>query len=47
MVLAVLGAQLTRDERCELAATLPERARAVFASQIHPSPPSSKPSPEP
>ncbi|MQS14857.1 DUF2267 domain-containing protein [Streptomyces kaniharaensis] len=33
-VLAVLGSQLTGDERCELAAVLPERARAVFASQV-------------
>ncbi|GAB7188642.1 hypothetical protein ATKI12_8473 [Kitasatospora sp. Ki12] len=33
-VLAVLGSQLTGDERCDLAAALPERARAVLASQI-------------
>ncbi|MBP0450673.1 DUF2267 domain-containing protein [Kitasatospora sp. RG8] len=33
-VLAVLGSQLTGEERCDLAAVLPERARAVFASQI-------------
>ncbi|MER6398585.1 DUF2267 domain-containing protein [Kitasatospora sp. NPDC001603] len=33
-VLAVLGSQLGGDERCELAVMLPERARAVFASQI-------------
>ncbi|MDH6129053.1 DUF2267 domain-containing protein [Kitasatospora sp. GP82] len=33
-VLAVLGSQLTGEERCDLAAALPERARAVFASQI-------------
>ncbi|MFI6449680.1 DUF2267 domain-containing protein [Kitasatospora sp. NPDC050543] len=33
-VLALLGCQLTGDERCDLAAALPERARAVFAAQI-------------
>ncbi|CAM5662078.1 DUF2267 domain-containing protein [Kitasatospora aureofaciens] len=33
-VLALLGSQLTGDERCELASVLPERARAVFSSQI-------------
>jgi uncharacterized protein (DUF2267 family) len=33
-VLAVLGSQLTGEERRELAAALPERARAVFAAQI-------------
>ncbi|MFJ9461633.1 DUF2267 domain-containing protein [Kitasatospora sp. NPDC101447] len=33
-VLAVLGSQLTGEERCDLAAVLPERARAVFAAQI-------------
>ncbi|WP_033355505.1 DUF2267 domain-containing protein [Kitasatospora aureofaciens] len=33
-VLAVLGSQLTGEERCELAAVLPERARTIFASQI-------------
>ncbi|MFD5464234.1 DUF2267 domain-containing protein [Kitasatospora sp. NPDC127059] len=33
-VLAVLGSQLTGEERCDLAAALPERARAVFAAQI-------------
>ncbi|MEU9077934.1 DUF2267 domain-containing protein [Kitasatospora sp. NPDC004745] len=33
-VLAVLGSQLTGEERCDLAAALPDRARAVFASQI-------------
>ncbi|MFF2950343.1 DUF2267 domain-containing protein [Kitasatospora sp. NPDC057965] len=33
-VLALLGSQLTGDERCDLAAALPERARAVFATQI-------------
>ncbi|MFD8596026.1 DUF2267 domain-containing protein [Kitasatospora sp. NPDC059646] len=33
-VLALLGSQLTGDERCDLAAALPARARAVFASQI-------------
>ncbi|MFJ9448452.1 DUF2267 domain-containing protein [Kitasatospora sp. NPDC101235] len=33
-VLALLGSQLTGDERCDLAAALPERARAVFAAQI-------------
>ncbi|MEU9079556.1 DUF2267 domain-containing protein [Kitasatospora sp. NPDC048538] len=33
-VLAALGSQLTGEERCDLAAALPERARAVFASQI-------------
>ncbi|MFB7669141.1 DUF2267 domain-containing protein [Kitasatospora sp. NPDC056138] len=33
-VLSVLGSQLTGEERCDLAATLPDRARAVFAAQI-------------
>ncbi|MFI8456940.1 DUF2267 domain-containing protein [Kitasatospora sp. NPDC085464] len=33
-VLAVLGSQLTGDERCDLARALPERARTVFAGQI-------------
>ncbi|MFE2107129.1 DUF2267 domain-containing protein [Kitasatospora sp. NPDC059463] len=33
-VLALLGSQLTGDERCDLAAALPERARAVLAAQI-------------
>ncbi|MFD0279607.1 DUF2267 domain-containing protein [Kitasatospora sp. NPDC127111] len=33
-VLTVLGSQLTGEERCELAAVLPEQARAVFAAQI-------------
>ncbi|MEU4115683.1 DUF2267 domain-containing protein [Kitasatospora sp. NPDC028055] len=33
-VLALLGSQLTGDERCDLAAALPERLRTVFASQI-------------
>ncbi|MFI9365807.1 DUF2267 domain-containing protein [Kitasatospora sp. NPDC053057] len=33
-VLTQLGAQLTGEERCDLAAALPERARAVFAAQI-------------
>ncbi|MFI8461995.1 DUF2267 domain-containing protein [Kitasatospora sp. NPDC085464] len=33
-VLAVLGSQLTGEERCDLAAVLPERARTVFAAQI-------------
>ncbi|MEV8100113.1 DUF2267 domain-containing protein [Kitasatospora sp. NPDC085879] len=33
-VLAVLGGQLGGEERCDLAAVLPERARGVFASQI-------------
>ncbi|MFF0416595.1 DUF2267 domain-containing protein [Kitasatospora sp. NPDC004745] len=33
-VLAALGSQLTGEVRCDLAAALPERARAVFASQI-------------
>ncbi|GAA4989667.1 DUF2267 domain-containing protein [Kitasatospora paranensis] len=33
-VLAVLGSQLTGDERCDLAVMLPERARTVFATQI-------------
>jgi uncharacterized protein (DUF2267 family) len=33
-VLAVLGSQLTGDERCDLAAVLPERERTTFASQI-------------
>ncbi|GAA2974163.1 MULTISPECIES: DUF2267 domain-containing protein [unclassified Kitasatospora] len=33
-VLAVLGSQLTGEERCDVAASLPDRARAVFAAQI-------------
>ncbi len=33
-VLTVLGSQLTGDERCDLAAALPDRARAVLAAQI-------------
>ncbi|MFJ6141237.1 DUF2267 domain-containing protein [Kitasatospora sp. NPDC092286] len=33
-VLTALGSQLTGEERCDLAATLPERARAAFANQI-------------
>ncbi|MFJ6141140.1 DUF2267 domain-containing protein [Kitasatospora sp. NPDC092286] len=33
-VLAVLGSQLTGEARCDLAAALPERARAVFAAKI-------------
>ncbi|MEU2631040.1 DUF2267 domain-containing protein [Kitasatospora sp. NPDC007106] len=33
-VLAVLGSQLAGEERCDLAALLPERDRAVLASQI-------------
>ncbi|MFF7586304.1 DUF2267 domain-containing protein [Kitasatospora purpeofusca] len=33
-VLTVLGSQLTGDERLDLAAALPERARAVLAAQI-------------
>ncbi|MFF2121270.1 DUF2267 domain-containing protein [Kitasatospora sp. NPDC058184] len=33
-VLTLLGSQLTGDERCDLAAVLPERARAVLAAQI-------------
>ncbi|MFJ9611476.1 DUF2267 domain-containing protein [Kitasatospora sp. NPDC101176] len=33
-VMGVLGSQLTGEERCDLAAVLPDRARAVFASQI-------------
>ncbi|MER6398848.1 DUF2267 domain-containing protein [Kitasatospora sp. NPDC059973] len=33
-VLTVLGSQLTGEERCDLAAALPERARALFAAQI-------------
>ncbi|MFJ9845319.1 DUF2267 domain-containing protein [Kitasatospora sp. NPDC101155] len=33
-VLALLGSQLTGDERCDLAAALPERARAVLAAQM-------------
>ncbi|MFJ7280983.1 DUF2267 domain-containing protein [Kitasatospora sp. NPDC098663] len=33
-VLALLGSQLTGDERCDLAAALPEQARAVLAAQI-------------
>ncbi|WP_030272214.1 DUF2267 domain-containing protein [Streptomyces sp. NRRL B-24484] len=34
VVLAVLGSQLTGEERCDLAAVLPDRARAVFAAQV-------------
>nr|WP_095877749.1 hypothetical protein [Streptomyces sp. TLI_235] len=30
----VLGSQLAGEECCDLAAVLPERARAVFAGQI-------------
>ncbi|MFD9124723.1 DUF2267 domain-containing protein [Kitasatospora sp. NPDC059571] len=33
-VLAVLGSQLTGDERCDLAAALPDRARTVLTNQI-------------
>ncbi|WP_199846879.1 DUF2267 domain-containing protein [Kitasatospora fiedleri] len=33
-VLSVLGSQLTGDERRDLAAVLPERARAVLTAQI-------------
>lgn len=33
-VLAALGAQLVGDERCDLAAVLPDEARTVFAAQI-------------
>ena len=33
-VLAALGAQLIAEERCELAATLPEPARTTFSQQI-------------
>ncbi|MEU9041054.1 MULTISPECIES: DUF2267 domain-containing protein [unclassified Kitasatospora] len=33
-VLTVLGSQLSGDERCDLAAALPDRARAVLAAQI-------------
>ncbi|MER6298954.1 DUF2267 domain-containing protein [Kitasatospora sp. NPDC001539] len=33
-VLTQLGAQLTGEERCELAAALPQRWRAVFTGQI-------------
>ncbi|SOB81366.1 DUF2267 domain-containing protein [Streptomyces sp. 1331.2] len=33
-VLAVLGSQLTGDERCDLATALPGQARATFAFQI-------------
>ncbi|MFB7616889.1 DUF2267 domain-containing protein [Kitasatospora sp. NPDC056181] len=33
-VLAVLGSQLTGEERCDLAVVLPEQARAVLANQI-------------
>ncbi|MFJ4672313.1 DUF2267 domain-containing protein [Kitasatospora purpeofusca] len=33
-VLTALGSQLTGDERLDLAAALPERARAVLAAQI-------------
>ncbi|MCG6500008.1 DUF2267 domain-containing protein [Kitasatospora sp. A2-31] len=33
-VLALLGSQVTGEERCDLAAVLPERSRAVFASQL-------------
>jgi uncharacterized protein (DUF2267 family) len=33
-VLAALGAQLVAEERCDLAALLPEPARTTFATQI-------------
>ncbi|MFE3875901.1 DUF2267 domain-containing protein [Kitasatospora sp. NPDC059146] len=33
-VVAILGAQLAGEERCALAAALPERARAVFVAPI-------------
>lgn len=33
-VLAALGGQLIGEERCDLAAALPEPARATFAAQI-------------
>lgn len=33
-VLALLGSQLTGEERCDFAAGLPERARAVLTAQI-------------
>jgi uncharacterized protein (DUF2267 family) len=33
-VLALLGSQLTGDERCALAAALPDHARATFAAPI-------------
>ncbi|MFF4381467.1 DUF2267 domain-containing protein [Kitasatospora sp. NPDC001547] len=33
-VLGILGSQLTGDERCDLAAALPERARAKLVAQI-------------
>ncbi|MEW1914278.1 DUF2267 domain-containing protein [Kitasatospora sp. NPDC085895] len=33
-VLTALGSQLAGEERCDLAAVLPERARATFANQI-------------
>ncbi len=33
-VLGILGSQLTGDERCDLAAVLHERARAVLAAPI-------------
>ncbi len=33
-VLATLGSQLTGEQRCDLAAALPERARTVLATQI-------------
>ncbi|BFV58350.1 hypothetical protein KCMC57_up34540 [Kitasatospora sp. CMC57] len=33
-VLTALGRQLVGDERCDLAATLPDRARALLVSQI-------------
>ncbi|MFD0526564.1 DUF2267 domain-containing protein [Kitasatospora arboriphila] len=51
-VLAVLGSRLTGDERRDLAAVLPARARTVIAAQLPSpgrSPPrrSSKPSPAP
>ncbi|MFI6847744.1 DUF2267 domain-containing protein [Kitasatospora sp. NBC_00085] len=34
VVLTVLGSQLTGEERCDLAAALPEPDRAVFAAQV-------------
>ncbi|MGE7438718.1 DUF2267 domain-containing protein [Kitasatospora sp. NPDC001175] len=33
-VLTALGSQLTGDERCELAAVLPDRSRATFTAQV-------------
>ncbi|MFG2825426.1 DUF2267 domain-containing protein [Kitasatospora sp. NPDC048365] len=33
-VLALLGSQLTAEDRCDLAAVLPERSRVLFAAQI-------------